>query len=665
MNDRPQRAFEPALSRVDLGTALALAALSLAWFSLTWSHTLDLRDEGYLLSRSLQVAEGAIPHRDFIDVYGPLGLLASGGVLNLSDGQIWPLRVAIGLLKCIAVVLAYGLARMLVPRSFAVFAAILAMIFWGRLAANLNTPYPSLVTITLCLASSLAVTVGFVRRSKTTLLLAGALAGLGILFKQSLGIMNVYGLLLALWGMGLFEEVPARTAVRLPTERTDAWIAVGLWWLAGLLALVPVVAFLGAVDYLLHFLLLHVTLGLLGASVLSRSEFAFPGPLITDRLLPFGLGALAVVSVVGLIYAGWGSLGQMLHDMFVIPRSYQDYYQPVVLPRASISLLSVGLLLLVTAGLGWLRDRRRRAALAAGCGLAVVGVGLYAVSVGSPQLFSREGLLLAPLTFDSALAFISSAAAMAFVIPALTRGQGGPEQRRALRALPLLFAQLMLAYQVFPRAGQNLWTIHGMLPVLLVLGLHRWADPERFASPRRVRAWAACALVALVPVWWVSPVVHAVVEPTFRRALTLPPARGISISGQEYHEYGIASVEKLVSHLAMLEPRDAPLLVLTNEEMIRFASGRPHLFPDHEFHLFLAGWGLIPKSMLFEVDGAEMLEQLRAEPDAIVVRHGDATSRNLRRAIPRIFGEIERGYRVTERFGPYRVLRSRAHLDAQ
>ena len=61
------------MSRRDLLTALALFALAVGYFSLTATRTFDLRDEGYLLGRSAQVAAGAVPHRDFSDVYGPGG----------------------------------------------------------------------------------------------------------------------------------------------------------------------------------------------------------------------------------------------------------------------------------------------------------------------------------------------------------------------------------------------------------------------------------------------------------------------------------------------------------------------------------------------------------------------------------------------------------------
>jgi hypothetical protein len=663
VNERAPGAFEPVLSRADAGIVVALVALSLLWFSLGWSHTLDLRDEGYLLSRSMQVAQGSIPHRDFVDVYGPLGLMASGWALDASDGQIMGVRRAIGALKCAAVALAFLLARLLVPRGLAVFAALLSMFFWGRLAANLNTPYPALFTVTLCMASSLFVALGYWRRSSWILLAAGALAGLGILFKQSLGIMNVYGLGLALWGMGMLDAPVDADERAGPRSRAGAGFAVGLWWIGGLAALVPVAAFLGAGDYLLHFSLLHVALGVLGWRLLSGPAFAFPLDVARDRLLPFGLGALAVVLSTALVYASWGSLGRMVHDMFVIPRSYQDYYQPVIVPRASVALLAAGLLLGVQAGLWWLRDRRRGAMVFAGCGLAGVAGGLYALRVGSPQLFSADGLLHAPLTFDSVLAFVTSAAALAVVLPDLKGRRGAVGRRRAMLALPLLFAQLMLAYQVFPRAGHNHWTVHGMLPPLLVLALHRWADPEGFTAGHRSRAWAAALLVVIVPLWVVSPVAWKVVEPTPRRELALPRAEGISLPLQEIRDVGLVSIERLVAHLSELEPGDAPLLLLSNEEMIRFSTGRPHLFPDREFHFFLAGWGLIPELMLLELDGKEMIEQLRARPDAIVVSHGDVTFQNIRRAMPRVIAELERTHVVTARYGPYRVHRARAYLD--
>ena len=87
------------------------------------------------------------------------------------------------------------------------------------------------------------------------------------------------------------------------------------------------------------------------------------------------------------------------------------------------------------------------------------------------------------------------------------------------------------------------------------------------------------------------------------------------------------------------------------------ASGRPHLYPDHEFHLFLAGWGLIPGWMATELDTPEMLETLRARPDAIVIHYPDVTLSHLQSTMPRLFDFIRTRYSVVARYGDFRVLK--------
>ena len=97
--------------RRDSWITLALILFSVGYSSLTFTRTLDLRDEGYLLGRSLEVADGAVPHRDFSDVYGPGVFALSAVALNLGEGRILDVRLLVALFKALAVAASFWLAR--------------------------------------------------------------------------------------------------------------------------------------------------------------------------------------------------------------------------------------------------------------------------------------------------------------------------------------------------------------------------------------------------------------------------------------------------------------------------------------------------------------------------------------------------------------------------
>jgi len=87
-------------------------------------------------------------------------------------------------------------------------------------------------------------------------------------------------------------------------------------------------------------------------------------------------------------------------------------------------------------------------------------------------------------------------------------------------------------------------------------------------------------------------------------------------------------------------------------------SGRPTLFPDERYALFLAGWGMLPAAQQRELDTGAMLERLKSAQDLLVVHRTGPAAVNLRRALPRLRDYIEKNFRVVARFGVYRVLRA-------
>lgn len=640
---------------------MALFALAFGYASLTLTRTLDLRDEGYLLSRAAAVAAGAVPHRDFRDVYGPGVFSLTGVVLSLFDGRILAVRVLVALAKAGAVAAGFAMASRLAPRWIALLASLCSIAWWGRSSANLNAPYAALFTIPLALAATAVAMRSLERRSVRGLVVAGLLAGLAMLFKQSLGVMLAYGLALSLVGVGWLEA---------PERAGRARVGLVAWWLAcGVAVLLPVGRYLDLPGYLLHFLPFHAVL--VAVAWAARRRAPDLRALWRERLLPFVAGAAVAPAGVILFYAAAGGLGELVHDMFVLPLSLRHYALAVAPPPAALAVLLGGVVCLATAGLLGLAGRPARAAAFAGAGVVGLATSRFAIPTDLPRLFEANVLLArAPFALEGVLLPVLLLAGLALAARELSGSppDGTPSRAGRAAVVPTLVVSSLLCFEVFPRAGHNLWILHGALAPLLALVLARWLEragpAARIRARGRLRWTAAAGLVAMLPVWLVAPIARPVLLPdqprSERRPVALPRAQGIALDARTAEAMYLTDVEALVSWLATVPPADAPLLMLTNEEMVPFLSGRALLFPERRYALFLAGWGMLPGAEMRTLDTPAMLTRLRDAREVLVVYRPDPTAANLRRAMPRLRDYVEKNFDLVARFGPYRVLRRAA-----
>src|SRR5438552_1687892 len=93
MSERCADPGATSLDRLDLLVCAVAALAAFAWFSLSWDVSFELRDQGYLFAQSERVARGALPHRDVLDVYGPLVFPITGWVLEHGGGEILSVRI--------------------------------------------------------------------------------------------------------------------------------------------------------------------------------------------------------------------------------------------------------------------------------------------------------------------------------------------------------------------------------------------------------------------------------------------------------------------------------------------------------------------------------------------------------------------------------------------
>ena len=177
-----------------------------AYFHHTLHLTLELRDEGLLFFNIARAARGEIPHRDFIEVYGPGVYAVTAPVFHLFGDRILPVREVLAVFRASAVPLAYLIARHFTPRSFAVFGGLIAMAYWGRSIWLFTTPYAALFTIPLCMLSLVLLLRAQTTGNRHTYIASGFVCGVAVLFKWSLAVMSAYGMILAISASGMLQD---------------------------------------------------------------------------------------------------------------------------------------------------------------------------------------------------------------------------------------------------------------------------------------------------------------------------------------------------------------------------------------------------------------------------------------------------------------------------
>ena len=638
----------------DLEIAALLFVLAAAYFSLTLGRTFDLRDEGYIYYNVKRVAEGALPHRDFVCLYGPGVYLLSALAYRASGEEIMGVRVLIAALRAGAVVLVFLIARHLVPRSFALIGAALATAWWGKVIWNLNTPYAALYTIPLGLGALLLLLRGVERDARRLYALAGLTAGLGVLFKQSLGLVVGYGLMLAIAAGSMLRATQAGPA--RPRERDPLRCALlVLWALAGAALVAPFTRQMSAFDYALHFLPLHALMALLAYPFARRGEGRAALAHAWPRLLAFAGGFSTPPLLLVLLYASWGAADELLYEMFVFPSHLQHYYLSVVPPPPT----SWAVLLCVVTGVSGALLSLRRHWIAAVPLLALAG-GLAAVVASQVPNSLELGVHVTLLS--GVLPACVAYTGLALLSPNFLRRSASPATEQLLiGAVPCLFFQLMMNFQIFPRATYNVTLMLGALAPLLALALQRWTHLAG-ASLSPTRARIATALVALLPL---ALAFHTVADNLDKRTideaahtdLAFAGTAGIRVAEKLYEIEEIAAFEWAIDYIDRTSSPDTPIALLTNEFMLHVVSRRPDLFPEFTYYLFLFGWDLLPDAYTERMPEEVLIERLARSPDPIVLDKDDDASLSLRHHYPGLFRYIEGHFRVEYRVGSYSVLR--------
>jgi hypothetical protein len=632
--------------------ALALFVVALAYFHRTLHLTLELRDEGFLFFNIARVAAGEIPHRDFIEVYGPGVYALTAPIFQLFGDRILPVREVLAVFRASGVAFAYLIARHFVPRPFALLGACLAMAYWGWSIWSLNTPYAALFSIPLCMLSLLLLLIGEARGRRAAYAWSGFVCGASLMFKWSLAAVSAYGMVLAICASAMLREPQ-------PAESRSHRVPILIAWLAaGVLIVLPFHSTITAVDYALHLAPIHLLVALVAIHFFrfghGRSAFARAAP----RVARYCAGFVVVPALVALLYLSWGSLGDLFYNTVTRPLNYRNYYSPTGIPRGGSLALLFCIGAFITAALALLRGSRRAMLFFAAVGLVLAPFGSFAVAANGSVWFALELLLV---QMPAIIAF----AALALIAVSLARPRPLASEPALAVVIAAVFFQEMMAFQIFPRGGYNATLMLATLAPVVAWLAYRWygvASPDAAPAtgPRRA---AAMLLVALLPALFVSNKVRfAISAPAARdlghTALYAPALAGIRPNTEAYERQNLASFDALLRKLERTEPTSAPLFVINNEPMIYFASGRDAIFSDHLLILFLAGWNLLPANDRDTPTAAALIERLEHSSETILVtRKGDRSAAYLLNAFPEVARHISMHYGVSEQVGDYLIIR--------
>jgi hypothetical protein len=196
---------------------LFLLGALLSGLSIRWG--INPHDEGLMLQAGERIADGQLPYRDFYANYGP-GQYFLIGVLDWLFGPsllVW--RIVRVLLDAGVAVMAYALVRRDAPRPLALGA-------WLAVAAAMafpSIPHPN--------PTALALAFGGLLLARERPAVAGALAGLAVVFRPDLGLAALAGVaVLAGSGRTVARALGAGAAVALVLMAPVVLAAPGDFW---------------------------------------------------------------------------------------------------------------------------------------------------------------------------------------------------------------------------------------------------------------------------------------------------------------------------------------------------------------------------------------------------------------------------------------------------
>jgi hypothetical protein len=652
--------------------ALTLFVVAALYFARGITSTLEFMDEGCIIYPIWRVAHGAIPYRDFRQLYGPSLFFLNAGLLRIFGPDLLVIRIALVVLKATVAVLVYLLSCRIARWPFALMAYALCVALWGVPWWVMNSPYASHWAIALNLAA-LVIFLSLANRLRTASLLAGLCFGLATTFKQTTGVFGFASLLLFLtYGVRSTPAQRSRSIVGLmvllgATGLFVAYLARHLTSWSSLMILAPIAA----------------TLGVLVAQEIRAGTWLKLAPQDLSAIVFSSIGMALPLLAYGVFYLAHGSVAALADNLALgLPQTISRF---VPLPEWGVrraewwtlhdaagpelrTVLS-GLVVLAASAALWLWrnsravDQRSRFAYR-----AAVAVCLLAAAALAADLSATGGVVRYFATGEWGVEVYR----LYFWIPLLlvwiclgslywtrsVRSDGSaarPAGRRetALRLVHLHATVGLL--QLYPTA--DIWHVLMMFPIFLPLLAYQLDSLQGMPEERapRLARYAAAGLSIAVVVWLALPFVEALRAARAARpaqVATFSRATDIWDAGPKFRE-----AAPLVDYLRTAVSPEQPVLVIPGDPLIYFLAGRVSALDAEEYTLYLIGAGLISeRNAQHLIDQEKVIARLEASRPPIVEYDDSAANARFLQILPQLAQYIRGHYRVAHTFGNYRVL---------
>ena len=606
--------------------ALGLVGVAVLYFARALPIGLELTETGMILYPSWRVAHGAVPYRDFVQLFGPSLFYANAAVLAIFGPKLIAVRWLVVGLKTIILALTYLCARRVAARGWALGCVIAVGLIWGTPWMLFITPYANHFALALCLAGvwlSFAPPARLVSRSAA----AGLCFGLAATFKQTSGLFALmafaWAVLLAptdqavggpRWLMGRGGALVRWTAIAASAALVAAYVAphLTLWTVVALAA--PVATML---------------------AIVARREWAAPPAPAraagAAALLAAGAAAATPLLLYALLFAAHGALGAFLFNTVHGLPERMRWFVPYVAPPWRVWATVAAAL----SGLAALRAWRRGAPWTWGAVVAVAAAlpsAYYVATVpgGWAPIAFGAGVLLLPLVAWGGIGALV---------------WGATPTAAVARVATFAVASLLFLYPAGD-AWHALMIAPAFMPLLAYQG-ERWlrvARPVRPGAPLALAAALVAALLVLPFLLIRSRDLQAA------RAVTAGTARAAGIVDISPRFPAVAAV---IDYLAQHPGR--PLLVTSGEAQIYLLSDRDSALAAEEFVIYLISFDIVADDVARELlPEARVLSQLATQHPTIV--ETPAISARFRRVYPQAAAWIDAHYRAAATHAPYRVL---------
>jgi hypothetical protein len=304
-------------------------------------------DDGALAQSAERLAQGELPHRDFVEIYtGGLTWL-NAAAFRLLGTNLWTLRLVLFAVFLAWVPAVFYIASRFV-RPLAAAGVTLLAVVWSL--PNYSAAMPSWYNLFLATFGVAALFRYLEDVRARWLVIAGIAGGLSFLVKV-VGVYYVAGVLLFLV---FHAHAISRSSAQADERRGDgyaAFVSISLLlFVAGLATMV---------RHQLHLpeLVQFLVPGTLIAGLLVRSEWTLPAggsrtrfTTLARLLVPFLAGVALPAALFLVPYARAGALGAFVNGVFVLPtRRFGAASHGLELPLTTMLALIPAVLLLVWA----------------------------------------------------------------------------------------------------------------------------------------------------------------------------------------------------------------------------------------------------------------------------------------------------------------------------